>query len=268
MSTFVLSNQQYEQFHADGYLIVPSLFDGEEIELLSAVARGERQRGEYADRELAGTDTKGGATQLMLDYNLGDNIYAAFVSCRRMTDTMDRLLGDEVYHFHHKMAMKPPRIGGAWEWHQDYGYWYQFDHFLYPDMASCMIAVDPATKETGCLQVIAGSNHCGRIEPTRIAGQTGADLERVDALLERLPLVHVELEPGDAVFFHCNLLHRSDQTRSDKPRWCLICCYNPKQNDPFKAVPGGHASYRPLERWADERIKEIGRRDLAAMQAK
>ena len=50
MSTFALSDQQYKQFHADGYLIVPSLFDGEEIELLSAVARGDRQRGEYADR--------------------------------------------------------------------------------------------------------------------------------------------------------------------------------------------------------------------------
>ena len=34
------------------------------------------------------------------------------------------MLGDEVYHFHHKMMVKEPRVGGAWEWHQDYGYWY------------------------------------------------------------------------------------------------------------------------------------------------
>jgi hypothetical protein len=27
---------------------------------------------------------------------------------------------------------KEPRVGGAWEWHQDYGYWYK-NGFLYPE---------------------------------------------------------------------------------------------------------------------------------------
>jgi hypothetical protein len=35
---------------------------------------------------------------------------------------MERLLDGEVYHYHHKMILKEPKIGGAWEWHQDYGY--------------------------------------------------------------------------------------------------------------------------------------------------
>jgi hypothetical protein len=36
----------------------------------------------------------------------------------------------------------------------------------------------------------------------------------VTELLGRLELVYVEMEPGDAVFFDSNLLHRSDQNRS------------------------------------------------------
>jgi ectoine hydroxylase-related dioxygenase (phytanoyl-CoA dioxygenase family) len=168
---------------------------------------------------------------------------------------MQNLLGDEVYHYHHKMMLKEPKIGGAWEWHQDYGYWYN-NGCLFPDMASCLIAVDRATKANGCLQVIPGSHKMGRIEHGQTGDQTGADLQRVEMALERMNLVYCELEPGDAIFFHGNLLHRSDQNTSNDPRWSLICCYNTRHNDPY-ITDGRHPNYRPLEVWPDERVTEI-----------
>jgi ectoine hydroxylase-related dioxygenase (phytanoyl-CoA dioxygenase family) len=133
-------------------------------------------------------------------------------------------------------------------------------------MASAMIAVDQATKENGCLQVITGSHHCGRIEHGVTGEQTGADMERVTALLERLPLVYVELEPGDVCFFHSNLLHRSDQNRSDRPRWSLIGCYNAAANSPYKHREGGHPQYHYLEKWDDQKVLEVGNRQWATMQ--
>jgi ectoine hydroxylase-related dioxygenase (phytanoyl-CoA dioxygenase family) len=78
-------------------------------------------------------------------------------------------------------------------------------------------------------------------------------------------LVYCEMEPGTALFFHANTLHRSDQNRSEFPRWTLICCYNTKHN-PCKDLPG-HPSYKPLEKWPDERIKELGRKQWAEMSA-
>jgi ectoine hydroxylase-related dioxygenase (phytanoyl-CoA dioxygenase family) len=170
---------------------------------------------------------------------------------------MERLLGDEVYHYHHKMILKEPRVGGAWAWHQDYGYWYN-NGCLFPDLASCMIAVDRATRENGCLQVLQGSHRMGRIDHGQTGDQTGADPERVSAARERLELVHVELEPGSAIFFHSNLLHRSDQNKSDQPRWAFICCYNTRHNDPYKE--SRHPRYAALDVWPDERVREIGRR--------
>ena len=175
---------------------------------------------------------------------------------------MERLLGGEVYHYHHKMNMKEPYVGGAWEWHQDYGYWYN-NGCLYPYMASCMIAVDRATRENGCLQVLKGSHLMGRIDHGKIGDQTGADMERVNAAMERMELVYCEMEPGDALFFHSNLLHRSDQNNSPDPRWVFICCYNARPQRPLQG-PSGHPSYSYLEKWPDSRIKEIGRRQLGA----
>ena len=32
--------------------------------------------------------------------------------------------GAEPYHSHTKVLLKEPRAGGAWEWHQDFGYYY------------------------------------------------------------------------------------------------------------------------------------------------
>ena len=74
-------------------------------------------------------------------------------------------------------------------------------------------------------------------------------------MLERLELVYCELEPGDAVFFHCNTLHRSDANTSEHPRWSLICCYNTRHNDPY--LEGKHPGYHPLEMWGDERVGEM-----------
>jgi ectoine hydroxylase-related dioxygenase (phytanoyl-CoA dioxygenase family) len=45
-----------------------------------------------------------------------------------------------------------------------------------------------------------------------------------------MELVYVEIEPGDALLFHSNILHRSEANLSDKPRWSIISCYNSQSN--------------------------------------
>jgi ectoine hydroxylase len=157
--------------------------------------------------------------------------------------------------------LKEPRVGGAWEWHQDYGYWYQ-NGCLYPYMASCLIALDRASRENGCLQVLRGSHLMGRIEHGRFGEQTGADPERVNAALERLELVYCEMEPGTGLFFHSNLLHASSANTSDRSRWSLICCYNAARNDPYKEAH--HPRYTPLSKVGDEAILAAGRKTTAA----
>jgi hypothetical protein len=83
----------------------------------------------------------------------------------------------------------------------------------------------------------------------------------VAEIARRLPLVHVEMEPGDTLFFHANLLHRSDQNRSEHPRWSLICCYNAKRNDPYRE--SRHPRYTPLAKVEDAVIVEAASRRFA-----
>jgi ectoine hydroxylase len=252
----MLSTSQIDFFNAQGYVIAPSLLSPDETRVLNEIARAdENLLGRMTNRK----DAQGGTASLALDNELGDNIYSAIVQSERLVHSMAALLGGEVYHYHHKVSAKKPFEGGAWEWHQDYGYWYN-NGCLYPDMASCYIAIDPATRENGCMQLIAGSHHMGRVDHGKTGDQTGADMERVNAALERLPLVYAEMGAGDALFFHSNTLHRSDQNRSPNPRWGLICCYNAARNDPYK--PGPHPNYTRLGVLPDTVILEIGGRQL------
>ena len=255
-----VSETQLSEFERDGFLIVEALLDAEEADLLGQIARADHQMQQDASSR---ADGEGGAVKLLVENEVRDDIYGAICRSERVVDRMEALLDGEVYHYHHKMILKEPRVGGAWAWHQDYGYWYN-NGCLFPEMASCMIAVDRATWANGCLQVIRGSHRMGRIDHGPIGDQTGADEERVQAALDRLELVHVELAPGSALFFHANLLHRSDQNTSDDPRWAFICCYNTARNDPYKE--SRHPRYTPLEKWPHARVKEVGRRQLGDIE--
>src|SRR5690242_13596137 len=136
-ATYRLTDAQVQAYNRDGYVFVPGLFDREEIGLLHRVAK--------ADRAIAGAhhmkDATGGESKIWLTTELRQDVYSAFSHSPRVVDPIAQLLDDEVVFYHHKMMLKEPRVGGAWEWHQDYGYWYN-DGFLKPDMISCMIAVD------------------------------------------------------------------------------------------------------------------------------
>jgi ectoine hydroxylase-related dioxygenase (phytanoyl-CoA dioxygenase family) len=254
------TDEQVAQFLCDGYLFVEQFLDAEETRLLQQACRADSLLQQQAMRVM---DASGRRTNLSLWNHPGNDIYGMIARSERMVNAVERLLGDEVYHYHSKLSAKQPRVGGAWEWHQDYGYWYQ-NGCLFPDMLSVFIAVDPCTKENGCMQVLRGSHLMGRIEHAFAGEQTGADLERVEEAKKRLELVFCEMEPGTALFFHSNLLHTSEANLSDQPRWALICCYNTKHNDPYKEHH--HPCYTPLEKVPDRAIKEIGAKPSEAMQ--
>ena len=260
MPGFQLNPQQISDFEKHGYVIVENFLNPAEVSKFSSIALADNVMRKNA---IDLNDQSGRKTKLTSWYTPGEDAYGLLTKSKRMVESVDKLLdGDSpVCHFHSKLMQKEPKVGGAWEWHQDYGYWYK-NEFLFPDqMISVMIAITNANKANGCLQVIKGSHKMGRVEHGFAGEQVGASQHYVDLSLKTMELVYVELKAGDALFFHSNILHRSEANLSDEARWSLISCYNRMSNKPYNET--STSSTMPLEVVPDEallewEIKEIG----------
>ena len=247
----MLSPQQIQQYHADGYLIVRNFLNPTEVGKLHDIAINDDAMRKHA---FDLNDQNGKRTKLSLWYTPGDDAYGLLTRSQRMVQGVNTLMdGDSaVCHFHSKLMQKEPKVGGAWEWHQDYGYWYK-NEFLFPEqMMSVMIAITEATKENGCLQVIKGTHKMGRIEHGFAGEQVGASQHYVDLALKKMEHVYVELDAGDALFFHSNILHRSEANLSNRPRWSLISCYNRSENVPYNEPSG--SSTTPIDTVPDDAL--------------
>jgi ectoine hydroxylase len=227
-------------FNNDGYIIKKNLFSEDEINKLKKFIESSSEK----KNESRETRSSTGKLNITLWDHPSDDLFGKFSTNERIVKPMEEYLGDEVYHYHSKIIWKKPGDGG-FDWHQDYGYWYH-NACLYPDMGSCFIMLDKATKENGCLKVLKGSHKVGRIgHGVSDTPEQTADMERIAELEKRHESVYITAEPGDALFFHANLLHSSDENKSSESRRTLIVCFNTKSNNPYKE--SGHASYTRLK---------------------
>jgi phytanoyl-CoA hydroxylase len=238
-------------FNRDGYVVVRQFFSREEVDMLyqTAIQDEVMSKNRY-DR----VDASGMKTRLTLWYSLNESLYSKFASSERIVNAVEQILNGKAAHYHSKLMQKEPRTGGAWEWHQDYGYWYKNNGFLFPKMLSVLTALTTSNKENGCLQMIKGSHKMGRIEHGFTGEQVGADMEKVNEALKIMPLEYMEMEPGDTVFFHCNTLHASAANLSEKARWSIITAYNLASNIPYKDVHT--SSFTPIEPFTGDLLNE------------
>jgi len=245
-------------FERDGYILVRGLLTNEEVDKIKIFMEG---NADIMNNAHGRSDGHGARVKVSLWNHPGDDVCGMVARCEKVAGTMQELLGgQEIYHYHSKLIMKDAKTGGAHIWHQDYGYWYQ-NGCLFPDMGTVFLPVDRCTKENSCLQVLVGSHRMGRVEHTTVGEQAGADLSRVEMAKTKCEHRYIEMNPGDGLFFHCNLLHTSDQNKSDLRRWVMISSYNQARNDPTKPVDGPVATpflnsvrYTPMQKVANSMI--------------
>lgn len=236
---FRVTDEVRHVFGETGFIIVRGLMDKVET---GKIQKSLEEYGIVENYSYGVPDGTGREPKVLLWCYCGNDVLGLVPRCEKVVSTCEQLLGgDELYHYHTKIMMKDAKKGGSFHWHQDYGYWYK-NGVLKPDLISMFLAVDPCVKENGGLQVLVGSHKAGRIEHNFEAGQQGADKERVEHLLKVYELFQVDLQPGDAILFHCNLLHSSGPNDSEQRRWAFNCSYNKKSNNPVKKHhhPGYH----------------------------
>lgn len=145
--------------------------------------------------------------------------------------------GDGVNLLADNALIKPPRVGGALHYHQDYPAW----PIATPDGATIWIALDDVTTENGSMNFAVGSHLLGERLPVELTtGQSlqryraGADsrTEDVDEGVqersalkplgtpesEGLPVVSSKLKAGECSMHHTLTWHESGPNETDRPR--------------------------------------------------
>ncbi|XP_048772375.2 L-proline trans-4-hydroxylase-like isoform X1 [Ostrea edulis] len=250
-NNFEITEENLKEFDDNGFIIVKGFFDAEEIRKLKKCFEDTE---EVVNNKMKVDDSLGKEVNLTVWSHPGNDVTGMAARSEKVTNAVEKLLGgSEIYHYHGKLVQKNAKSGGTFLWHQDYGYWYN-NGCLFPDMMTVFLALDKCEKANGCLKVLKGSHKCGRIQHSMVADQMAADIDRVGELKKKLDLVYVELDPGDALIFHCNLLHCSGANESDRRRWAYLMCYNTRNNNPVKVHH--HPCYTPLLKVPNSAITE------------
>lgn len=220
-----IPDEMLEAYWEHGYVVVPGLLPDEDLDRwkhrLQAIAEGNVPLAPgmlvMKDVMVAKGAVRPGSSMEAIakiqDYE-NDPVLDAYTTHPRVLDCVERIVGHEVQTIHTMLINKPPNVDGRHPLHQDLLY---FPFRPADRIVASWTALERVTKENGCLVVVPGT-HRGELLPHENppdiewlnAAYFGA--KGVEAQLARR--VHLEMEPGDTVFFHPVLLHGSGRNRT------------------------------------------------------
>ena len=209
----ILTQEQVDAFHREGFVVVRQLIPAEMVEELAEgydrATRGELDVPTWEGRiGLGKTLQLGNPSERIPEWK--DHEYR-----KRILQVGRELLGDDIDYRYDQLIYKPPGSDVELLWHQDAGYGWpgEANHRA----LTCWLALSKATKEMGSLQFIPGSHLHGiseHIDPSHRNPINNA----LEVIVDESQAVTVEYEAGDATFHHGRTLHYTSGNETDEPR--------------------------------------------------
>ncbi len=256
-----LTPTQIEQYRRDGFVMIPSVFNREDLAAVDQTIR------DIADRAIS-TDTMEGVLELEPEPVNGERVprrilnpfeqhdkFRKIATDDRILDRIESLVGPDIALHHSKLNAKPAKVGSIVEWHQDLAY---FPH-TNDDLVTTLIYLDDATEENGCLQVLP--RHHTHYFDHRMQDGTFAGMitEPIGDGRFGKP-ISLAGPAGSVIFMHCLTPHTSLPNRSNRGRRTLIFEYRASDSFPiftgeYVTVSEAHAHHI---RGSESRIARFG----------
>lgn len=154
----------------------------------------------------------------------------------KVLETASKLMNDEAYIWSSKVNMKAAWAGTAEYYHQDFVYW-KDRGYSESKMLTCMMPLEHQDVENAALHVFPGSHKEGFIEHTPFCNINSLSKfmvhpKKLDELYKKYGLAAITAEPGDALFFHTNIVHGSAHNISPRSRRIILSQMNTRGNVP------------------------------------
>ncbi|MEM1211121.1 MAG: phytanoyl-CoA dioxygenase family protein [Planctomycetota bacterium] len=248
-----LTETQWLEYVDQGYLRLGRLLDGERLASLQdrinqimlgtadvdydrMLMQEDSETGEYADAKEQSPGHKGSH----LNYRKIEQLEFDRVFLELMQEPIFEYLCNRIYGVHvpvgcfRAMFMnKPANRGTFLPWHQDRWKYLDRDPLL-----TVWVALDPATRENGCVQVVPGTHRYGVVNDAHTSGFMAED--QVAEMCDPSKREYLELEAGEVVILHNWLMHASDRNNSSQSRRAFSVCYLDART---RSVQGGEMDF-------------------------
>jgi len=247
----LLTFAQIQQFKIDGYLVLPSLLQANEVSDLRAlterhlVARIEpfeleaqvRYPGAPTSKDAAGGDT---IRRLLMAFQR-DAAFAQQASRREIVDGIKQILDANTVRLnpnHHNCIMtKQPTYSSETLWHRDTRYWNFSDKYL----INAWFALGDEQIENGAMKILPGS-HRWEVQEHALDDDQFLKSDHPDNQYRLATQRLVSLAKGDVLLFSAHCFHAAGENKTVEPKFSMVFTYHGDSTTP---ISGTDSASRP-----------------------
>jgi len=216
----------YGNFDTDGYSIVRNLFTANEIQGLvdriTEISNGEHfmasrrfqldtSDGDYDQVDMNSMDFKGPSDSYRKIADLEYDEFFLNTFKKKLFENACLSFYKEDFSIMRMTVMNKPALAGTYlPWHQDYSIDWPLSDL---PLLTAWVPLDPISDSSGGLEIVKKSHKHGVIG----RGHILPEKETFKYVLNE-DVISPDVQPGDCLFFHPALLHRSGINRTNNPR--------------------------------------------------
>ncbi|MER5371394.1 phytanoyl-CoA dioxygenase family protein [Streptomyces sp. NPDC002722] len=233
-----LTQQQVDQYHDQGFLMLESLLDPQEVDTLrKALERDAKIPGPQVVTEGSGPEVRA-----VYSSHQRQPAYAGLIRDPRVLLPVQQLLTADVYVYQFKINAKPAFGGDKWAWHQDYLAWRLADGLPTPRQVNIGVFLDDVTEFNGPVIFLPGSHRGGLVREGRSStaksdqhldpDDISLNPQQLAELVDRHGMTSPKGPAGSVMLFSPQIVHGSAPNMSPFARRLLITTYNDTANLP------------------------------------
>ncbi len=255
-----LTPAQVDAYQRDGYLFFPGLFSAAETGVLNAEVPKL-----YAEQRPENVREKGSnAVRTNFAAHTYNDAYRRLAHHPRLIEPARQILGDDVYVHQFKINGKAAFDGDVWQWHQDYGTWFNDDDMPHAHAMNVAVFLEEVNEFNGPLMFIPRSHQQGRQAAGHDLSTTSYPLWTIDnATITRLVTEGGIISPkgpaGSMMLFHCNLVHASGSNMTPWNRTIVYLSLNSCRNHIrrfHRPEYIAHRDFTPIQCLADDCLSQ------------
>ena len=234
----MLSKQQVEFYHEEGYIVVENVLDKalliklrEVTDEVAASAKNLTESNDIIDLE-PGHNREAPRVRRIKRPHLAHEFYFELCNATCITDLLVPLIGPDIrLRAGGKVNMKSPGFGAPVEWHQD---WAFYPH-TNDDVLATGILLDDMGSDNGPLLVLPGT-HKGPVLDHHSQGAFCGAIDPTTANIDFSKAVALTGKAGSMTIHHARLIHGSELNRSGRQRRLLLYEYTAADAWPMAGV--------------------------------